>query len=204
MRQQQQRIDDLKKELTHTTIRHQQRIDDLKEEVSQFRKREEAGQEIFLQQFRENQKLYAERRGLDAKEDHPKRMFTVVRIGNKELEEAKTCLEHNSMLFEANAAPQSNKSDVKGENLVKEKREVGEINPFAAGMTSRHFRDKDLRENSEAMENSDIIETMVASIPTKPIKPEKRSNGRRNQICSRLPEVVVQASNISTSTLVVE
>jgi len=71
-------------------------------------------------------------------------MFTVVRIGNKELEEAKTCLEHNRMLFEANAAPQSNKSDVKGENPVKEKREVGEINPFAAGMTSRHFRDKDL------------------------------------------------------------
>ena len=43
MRQQQQRIDDLKKELMHTTIRHQQRTDDLKEEVSQCRKREEAG-----------------------------------------------------------------------------------------------------------------------------------------------------------------
>lgn len=52
MRQQQQRIDDLKKELMHTTIRHQQRTDDLKEEVSQCRKREEAGQEMFLQQFR--------------------------------------------------------------------------------------------------------------------------------------------------------
>jgi hypothetical protein len=129
----------------HATMRQQQqRIDNLKEELSQCHKREEAGQDMFLQLYGENQKICAERRRLDAKENHLERMFKVVRIGNKELEEAKTCLEHDRMLFEANAPPQSKKSDVKDENPVKEKREVGEINPFAAGMTSKQFRDKDI------------------------------------------------------------
>jgi hypothetical protein len=65
------------------------------------------------------------------------------------------------------------------------------------------MRSSETRENSEAMENSETMETMVALIPTKPIKLEKRSNGRRDQICQRLPELIVQASNVSISTVVV-
>ena len=144
MQQQQQRIDDLEEELRNTAMRHQQRFDDQKEELNQCRKREEAGREVFLRLYRQNQKLSAERRRLDAKENHLERMFKVVRIGNKELEEAQACLEHDRMLFETNSALQSKKSDVKKENSAKEKREIGEINPFAAGMTSKQFRDKDL------------------------------------------------------------
>jgi hypothetical protein len=129
MRQQQQRIDGLEKELILTTMRHQQRIDDLGEELSQCRKHEEAGQDMFLQLYRENRKICAERRCLDAKEKH--------------LEETKACLEHDRMLFEANAAPQSEKSDVKDESPVKEKRGLGEISPFAASRTCQ-FQNKDL------------------------------------------------------------
>jgi hypothetical protein len=130
MRQQQQRIDGLEKELILTNMRHQQRIDDLGEELSQCRKREEAGQDMFLQLYGENQKLCAERRCLDAKEKH--------------LEEAKACLKHDRMLFEASTAPQSKKSDVKDESPVREKRGVGGFNPFAVGMTSKQFLDEDL------------------------------------------------------------
>jgi hypothetical protein len=59
------------------------------------------------------------------------------------------------------------------------------------------------REDSEVMEDSDIMETMEASIPTNPIKLKKRRNGRRNQICQRLPAVIVQTSNVFISTVVV-
>ena len=61
------------------------------------------------------------------------------------------------------------------------------------------MRSSETRENSEAMEK----DIMAISIPTKPIKLEKRSNGRHNQICKRLPEVIVQVSSVSISTVVV-
>ena len=71
----------------HATIRQQQqRIDDLEEELKQGRKREEAGQEMFLQLFGENQKICAERRRLDSKEARLMKMFKRVRFGRKRLE----------------------------------------------------------------------------------------------------------------------
>ena len=63
------------------------------------------------------------------------------------------------------------------------------------------MRSSETRKNSETMENSDIMEI---SIPTKPIKLEKKGNGRHNQICNRLPEGTVQAFNVSISTVVVQ
>jgi hypothetical protein len=131
----------------HATIRQQQqRIDDLEEELKQGRKREEAGQEMFLQLFGENQKICAERRRLDSKEARLMKMFKRVRFDRKRLEEAQACLEHDQMLFQAihNALAQLDTRNTKDRSPVDEKREVGEINPFSVGMTSRQFRDKDL------------------------------------------------------------
>ena len=62
------------------------------------------------------------------------------------------------------------------------------------------MRSSETRENSEAMEK----DIMAISIPTKPIKLEKKGNGRHNQICNRLPEGTVQAFNVSISTVVVQ
>jgi hypothetical protein len=131
----------------HATMRQQQqRIDDLEEELSQCRKREEAGQEMFLQLFGENQKICAERRRLDAKEARIKKIFEDVRSDKEELGEAQACLEHDKMLFQAihDSLAQLDTSNIKDSISVDEKREVGEINPFSVGMTSKQFRDKDL------------------------------------------------------------
>ncbi|KAF3010733.1 hypothetical protein E8E13_006899 [Curvularia kusanoi] len=92
----------------HNMIRQQQqRIYEVEEELRESRKREEAGQEVFLQLFSENQKLCAKSRDLETER---RRLERVAKDGD----------------------------------TVDEKKEIGEINPFAVGLTQKRFRDKDL------------------------------------------------------------